>query len=73
MKATLETRAYRKVFPPEVLAELGGAHPLPGQRPDVRAGGLVQPPTLLGPRSDMDDIAAAIRKIRAAAPDLARA
>jgi hypothetical protein len=28
---------------------------------------------LLGPRADMDDIAAAIRKIHAAAADLARA
>ena len=34
--------AYRRIYPPEVLARLGGAQPLPGQRPAVRGGRLVR-------------------------------
>jgi dTDP-4-amino-4,6-dideoxygalactose transaminase len=73
IKTTLESRAYKRIYPPEVLAgwEERSRCPVNDQLCDeaVWFGQTM----LLGPRSDMDDIATAVRKIHAAAADLARA
>ena len=73
VKATLETRAYRKIFPPEVLADWEERTRCPVNDRLCEEAVWFGQTMLLGPRSDMDDIAAAIRKIRAAAPELAKA
>jgi dTDP-4-amino-4,6-dideoxygalactose transaminase len=72
VKATLETRAFRKVFPAKVLAEWEERTLCPVN--DKMCEGVVwfTHHNLLGPRRDMDDIAAAVRKVQAAAPELAR-
>ena len=73
VKATLETRAYRKIYPPQILADWEERTRCPVNDRLCEEAVWFGQTMLLGPRSDMDDIAAAIRKIRAAAPDLARA
>jgi perosamine synthetase len=70
VEATLETRAYRRIYPPEVLADWGERTRCPVNDRLCEEAVWLRQTMLLGPRSDMDDIARAIRKIRAAAPAL---
>jgi dTDP-4-amino-4,6-dideoxygalactose transaminase len=72
VKATLETRTYRKLFPPEVLAEWEERTRCPVNDRLCEEAVWLGQTTLLGSRSDVDDITAAVRKIRAAASELAR-
>jgi dTDP-4-amino-4,6-dideoxygalactose transaminase len=73
IQATLDSRAYRRVFPPEVLAGWAERNRCPtNDRLCEEAVWLTQT-MLLGPRKDMDDIVAAVRKIHASAADLAKA
>jgi perosamine synthetase len=73
LKNTLESRGYRAIYPPERLAEaLDRIHCPANDRLCSEAVWFTQT-TLLGPRSDMDQIAEAIRKIRSHAGQLARA
>jgi len=73
VRATLETRAYRRVFPPEVLADWEERTRCPVNDRLCEEAAWLGQTTLLGPRSDMDDIASAMRKVQASAPELARA
>jgi dTDP-4-amino-4,6-dideoxygalactose transaminase len=73
MQATLETRAYQRIYPPEVLADWAERNRCPVNDRLCEEAVWFGQTMLLGPRQDMDDIAAAIRKIHAAAADLARA
>lgn len=73
VKATLETPAYRKIFPPEVLAHWEERTRCPVNDRLCEEVVWFNHQMLLGPRSDMDDIAGAMRKVQAAAPALARA
>ncbi len=73
VKATLETPAYRKIYPPEVLAEWEERTRCPANDRLCQEAVWFGQTMLLGPRRDMDDIAGAVRKIQAAAGGLARA
>ena len=73
VKATLETSAYRRIYSPEILTDWEERTRCPANDRLCQEAVWFGQTMLLGPRSDMDDIAGAIRKIRVAAPDLARA
>jgi dTDP-4-amino-4,6-dideoxygalactose transaminase len=73
IQATLRTRAYRRIYPPEVLAAWEERNRCPVNDRLCQEAVWFGQTMLLGPQSDMDDIATAIRKIHAAAADLARA
>jgi dTDP-4-amino-4,6-dideoxygalactose transaminase len=71
--ATLASRAYQRLYPKEVLAGWAERNRCPvNERLCEEAVWLTQT-MLLGPRQDMDDVAAAIRKIQASSAELARA
>jgi dTDP-4-amino-4,6-dideoxygalactose transaminase len=73
VKATLASRAYERLYPKEVLAGWEERNHCPANdRLCEEAVWLIQT-MLLGPRRDMDDIAAAVRKLQASAAELARA
>jgi perosamine synthetase len=73
VKATLESRAYRRIYPPELLAGWAERNRCPANERLCREAVWLGQTALLGPRQDMDDVAAAVRKIQAAAPLLAEA
>ena len=73
LRATLESRGYRRIYPPEVLAEWEERTGCPVNDRLCEEGVWFGQTMLLGPRQDMDDIAAAIRKIQANAPAVAKA
>lgn len=67
---TLDTRGYKRIYGDNVKAQWTGRNQCPANdRLCTEAVWLTQP-MLLGPRQDMDDIAAAIRKIQQNAGDL---
>jgi dTDP-4-amino-4,6-dideoxygalactose transaminase len=70
---TLASRAYRRIYPPELLADWAERNRCPVNDRLCEEAVWFGQTMLLGPRSDMDDIATAVQKIHAAAPDLARA
>jgi len=71
--ATLASRAYQRVYPKEVLGGWAERNQCPANdRLCAEAVWLTQT-TLLGPRQDMDDIVAAVRKIHTSAAELAKA
>jgi dTDP-4-amino-4,6-dideoxygalactose transaminase len=73
LKNTLDSRAYRAIYPPERLAEaLDRIHCPANERVCEEAVWLTQT-MLLGDRSDMDQVAEAIRKIQKHAGSIARA
>jgi dTDP-4-amino-4,6-dideoxygalactose transaminase len=70
IKATVESPAYRRIYPAKVLADWEERTRCPvNDRLRDQAVWFGQT-MLLGPRRDMDDIAAAIRKIQASAAAL---
>jgi len=71
-QATLASRAYRRVFPPEVLAGWEEKSRCPANDRLCEEAVWFTQTMLLGPRQDMDAIAAAVRKIHASAAELAR-
>jgi dTDP-4-amino-4,6-dideoxygalactose transaminase len=73
IKATLETRAYKRIYPPEVLAEWEERNRCPVNDQLCEEAVWFGQTMLLGPQGDMDDIATAVRKVHASAADLARA
>lgn len=72
LKATLQSRAYRRLYPPEVLAAWPERTACPANRQLCAEAVWLPQTALLGPRADMDDIAAAIARIQRHAGDLAR-
>ncbi len=73
LKATFTTRAYRRLYAPEVLQQCEERNQCPvNDRLCTQAVWFVQT-MFLGDHRDMDDIAAAIQKIQRRAPELARA
>lgn len=72
VKATLKTRAYQRIYPPELLNGWEERNACPENDRLCQEGVWFTQTMLLGPRSDMDHIAAAIRKIQAAAAELAK-
>jgi perosamine synthetase len=73
LKNTLQTKGYQRAFPKERLARWEKQNQCPAN--DRLCGEAVwfTQNMLLGPRTDMDQIAAAVRKIQAHAAELARA
>ena len=70
LKATLASRAYRRLYPPELLADWEERTRCPVNERLCEEAVWMGQTTLLGPRSDMDDITAAVARIQAAAADL---
>jgi dTDP-4-amino-4,6-dideoxygalactose transaminase len=73
VRATLASRAYQRLFPKEVLDGWEERNRCPANDRLCEEAVWLTQTMLLGPRQDMDDIVAAIRKIQASAADLARA
>jgi len=73
IKEAFKTRAYQRVYPAELLANWAERTRCPANDTLCAEAVWFTQTMLLGPRSDMDDIAAAIRKIKAHAGDLAKA
>ena len=73
VQATLASRAYQRLYPKEVLAGWEERNRCPANDQLCEEAVWLTQTMLLGPRQDMDDIAAAIRKIQASAAELAKA
>ena len=73
VQATLASRAYQRLYPKEVLAGWTERNRCPANERLCEEAVWLTQTMLLGPRQDMDEIAAAIRKIQASAAALARA
>jgi perosamine synthetase len=73
LKATLQSRAYRAIYPPERLAEYEAKLHCPANDRLCEEAVWFTQTMFLGPRSDMDQIAEAIRKVQVQADRLARA
>jgi dTDP-4-amino-4,6-dideoxygalactose transaminase len=71
--ATLASKAYQRLYPKEVLAAWAERNECPANDRLCEEAVWFTQTMLLGPRQDMDDIANAVRKIHAAAADLAKA
>ena len=71
--ATLASRAYQRLYPKQVLAGWEERSRCPANDGLCEEAVWLTQTMLLGPRQDMDDIAAAVRKIQASAAELARA
>lgn len=69
---TLQSRSYQRLFPAEALARWPERTRCPANDQLSEQAAWFTQTTLLGPRSDMDQMAEAIRKIRKHAGDLAR-
>lgn len=73
VKATLKTRAFQRIYPPEVLARWEERNSCPANDRLCEQAVWFTQTMFLGPRADMDHIAEAIRRIRAHAAELAKA
>jgi len=73
IKAALESRAYQRLYPPETLKNWAERTQCPMNDRLCREAVWFTQNMLLGPRSDMDQIADAIRKIQRYAAELAKA
>jgi hypothetical protein len=72
-KKSLASRSWKRLFPEETLAQWEERTACPANdQLSEEAAWFIQT-TLLGPRSDMDQMAEAIRKIQRHAPELAKA
>jgi perosamine synthetase len=71
--ATLASKGYQRLYPKEVLAGWAERNQCPANDRLCEEAVWFTQTMLLGPRQDMDDIANAVRKIHAAAADLAKA
>lgn len=73
IKEALETRAYQRLYPADVLKNWAERNHCPENDRLCQEAVWFYQTMLIGPRSDMDNIAEAIRKIQAHAPALAKA
>ncbi|MFB3920722.1 MAG: DegT/DnrJ/EryC1/StrS family aminotransferase [Terriglobia bacterium] len=73
LKNTLDSRAYRTIYSPEVIAQYQARNHCPANDRLCEEAVWMFQTMLLGTRSDMDQIAEAIRKIQRDAPLLAKA
>ena len=71
--ATLASKAYQRIYPKEVLAGWEERNRCPANDRLCEEAVWLTQTMLLGPRQDMDDIVAAVRKIHASAAELAKA
>ena len=73
LKNTLESRGYQRIYPAAEIRGWMDANQCPANDRLCKEAVWFTQTMLLGPRSDMDDIARAIRKIKAQTDELARA
>ncbi|QDV33019.1 DegT/DnrJ/EryC1/StrS family aminotransferase [Tautonia plasticadhaerens] len=73
LRRTLESRAFRASFPSSTLAEYEERLDLPGNERLCEEAVWLTQSMLLGTRQDMEQVAEAIRKIRAHASEIAKA
>lgn len=73
LKATLESRAYQRIYPPELLKDWAERTQCPHNDQLCREAVWFAQTMLLGSPDDMEQIAEAIRKIQAHAAALAKA
>jgi dTDP-4-amino-4,6-dideoxygalactose transaminase len=73
IKDAFKTRAYQRVYPADLLANWAGRTRCPANDKLCEEAVWFTQTMLLGTRSDMDDIAAAVRKIKTYAAELAKA
>lgn len=73
IKTLLQTRAYQKLYPPEVLKNWEERTQCPANDKLCQEAVWFTQTMLLGPRSDMDAIAEAIRRIHTHAAEIAKA
>jgi dTDP-4-amino-4,6-dideoxygalactose transaminase len=71
--ATLASRAYQRIYPKEVLAAWAERNQCPANDRLCQEAVWLTQTMLLGPRRDMEDIVAAVRKIQTSAAELAKA
>ena len=71
--ATLASKAYQRIYPKEVLAGWGERNQCPANDRLCGEAVWLTQTMLLGPRQDMDDIVATVRKVHASAAELAKA
>jgi perosamine synthetase len=69
----LRSRAFRKVFPATVLSEYEERNRCPENDKLCEEAVWMFQTMFLGARTDMDQIAEAVRKVQAHAPELAKA
>jgi dTDP-4-amino-4,6-dideoxygalactose transaminase len=72
VRATLATRAYRRLFPKETLDAWEERNRCPANDRLCEEAVWLTQTMLLGPRQDMDDVADAVEKVRASAEALAK-
>jgi dTDP-4-amino-4,6-dideoxygalactose transaminase len=72
LRATLASKGYRRIYPPELLAGWAERNQCPANDQLCQEAVWLTQTMLIGPRSDMDDIANAVEKIHAHAAELAR-
>jgi hypothetical protein len=73
LPAALDSRGFRRVFPKDVLDDYQARNHCPANDRLCDEAVWLTQNMLLGPRGDMDQIAAAVRKIQAHAAELAKA
>lgn len=73
LQAALKSKAYQRIYPPQLLGQWAERNACPENDKLCQEGVWFYQTMLLGPRGDMDHIVAAIRKIRAHAGELAKA
>jgi dTDP-4-amino-4,6-dideoxygalactose transaminase len=71
--ATLASKAYQRIYPKEVLAGWAERNQCPANDRLCEEAVWLTQTMLLGPRQDMDDVVAAVRRIQASAAELAKA
>jgi dTDP-4-amino-4,6-dideoxygalactose transaminase len=72
LKDVLASKAYRRIYPAEMLAQWAERNRCPANDRLCAEAVWFTHPMLLGPRKDMDDIVTAVRKIHAHAAQLAK-
>lgn len=73
IKKLLDGRAYRNLFPKERLALWNERNQCPGNEQLCRESVVFSHQCLLGPRTDMEQIAAGVRKVQAHAAEIVKA
>ncbi|MCW5981720.1 MAG: DegT/DnrJ/EryC1/StrS family aminotransferase [Bryobacteraceae bacterium] len=73
LAAAINSKGYRRLFPEKTLKHWQEKNQCPANDQLCEEAVWLTQNMLLGPRGDMDEIAAAIRKVQAGAPELKRA
>jgi len=72
IKRVLQSKIYRKLYSSQRLAQWEERNVCPGNDALCQTSAVLSQNVFLGPRSDMDEIAAAVRKVQSHAPELVK-